>query len=200
MKRAIVVSLVLLFAFAVCSCGSQVQDRGVVTMVVTATLAPTIQETATQEPTATGTPTAVPANTATSTPVPMPTDDDVDSYLVDVINNTEYMAEGLGQISDLFSYPRLNDSEWVNDVAIAIIIIRTAHESLAEMDPPESMSAIHARLIDATSDCSQATYYIVSGIDNMDSDDLGAATTLITSCSDKLSKLTDDLVEAMSKD
>jgi hypothetical protein len=63
------------------------------------------------------------------------------------------------------------------------------------MNVPPEMEGVHAAVLDATGDCYKAMDYLVSGLDNLSTDDLEMAGGLTAQCGEKLSVPT-EMMEA----
>lgn len=107
-------------------------------------------------------------------------------YLLSVAENIEAIGSSLKTLGKLFQNPRLDDQEWIINVAVEITSMRTAHENLTQLVPPSGMAHIHKAILDATGDCAASTDYLTTGIDHRDVEALNKAKELITSCGSKI--------------
>lgn len=162
---------------------------------------------ATMEPTATTEPTDTPMPTSTNTPrptytprptrtprptaTPVPADTGAEAYLDNAALCLEMMSDGMSDIGTLFATPMLTDDDWIVGVAMAVTMINVGYESLEELDVPAEMQETHNLILWSTRDCYDAMPYLVSGLDNLDADDLDMAISLMTSCAEKMGAATD---------
>lgn len=161
----------------------------------------------TPEPTATNTP-APPANTPvptptsvpptptrkpTNTPIPESKDSippDIQIYRQGIIKQIGTLGDAMTAIGELLKNPDVGNDKWRINLALQITFVRVAHEELTKMDVPPEMKEIHEAILDGTSDCNEAMDYIVTGIDNVNIDDIITAQALMVRCGDKMEKPT----------
>ena len=153
----------------------------------------TVKPTDTPLPIDTGTP--GPTYTPRPTRIPRPTatraSEDIDVYRTGVMRCLELMSGGMGNIGTLFAEPRLTDDDWIVSIATAIAMVNAGYEALEGLVVPTGMQDTHGLVLWATKDCYDAMPYLVSGLDNLDADDLDTATLLMTSCTEKMGAATD---------
>jgi hypothetical protein len=156
------------------------------------TFTPPPTDTPTPLPTDTPAPTYTPVPVPTDTPVPVPTDtppavsSEVQQYLLELTGHIIDISNALQAIGELASTPDFFSNEWKIKMAAQVVVIRSAHEALTEMDVPPEMAEIHKAVLDATSDCESSTYFLTTGIDNLDAASLETASGLIQSCGEKM--------------
>ncbi len=123
----------------------------------------------------------------TSTPTISP---ETAQYLVALARQAMIMGTALQTMGDLLQNPRLFDEEWRILVAAKIAAIRLVYEEMTKLNPPQEAAEIHYAVLDAASDCNKAMDYLVTGLDNFDSDALNQAQALILSCGAKFEEAT----------
>jgi len=164
---------------------------------------------ATMEPTATTEPTDTPMPTSTNTPrptytprptrtprptmTPVPTDanTDIDVYTASALANIDLIFDGIEGILILSSSPKVADNEWREEIAEVIAMVLVGYERLEELDVPAGMEHVHDMTLWSFKDCYDAMPYLVSSLDNFDSDDLDTYALLMTSCIEKIHAMPD---------
>lgn len=130
----------------------------------------------------------------TQTP-PIPTQEpepeiplEVQLYGLEVAEKSNTMGEALQDLGQLLQNPKPGNDDWTVGVALQVTLIRSTHEELLEMDVPTEMTEVHAAVLDATADCNTSMDYLVSGIDNLNTNEIEMASTYMVQCSEKLPK------------
>lgn len=138
--------------------------------------------------------TAAPEATAVPTNTPEPTRDlAVATYAQQAGKYTSQIGQGLAQIGKLSQSPQFGDTNWMIDMAAAIVMVQDGHKQLQAIQPPASMQGVHAALLDATGDCNEAMTHLTKGIDAVSESELRTASTLMRSCGNKTSAVTQQL-------
>ncbi len=141
-------------------------------------------------PTSAPTRESVPTASPQPTVAPAPDAGDAQRYFSLVMGPTGDLGQALTNMGNLLQNPRIGNSDWTTDVAENLVAIRTAHTQLTQVTPPAAMRDIHANLIDATSDCNDATYHVATGIDTSNVAEMHTATDLLASCTRKITRTT----------
>lgn len=148
---------------------------------------------ATRAPSATSSPTDEPTPeptnepTATVVPVASGPSPELRAYFLKMSQPMGDLATGLRQLGALMGEPKLADASWKTDMAVQLVLIRTAHEQIKAIDPvPDEAQTLHAGVIDASTDCNAMTYSLADGIDTLNTSKLQDALKLMQSCSTKI--------------
>jgi hypothetical protein len=104
--------------------------------------------------------------------------------VVDMGTHLTSLGEGLSKIGEL-SQNMQNTDAWRLQMAAAIVLIRTEHAALMEMDVPPKIEPLHSAVVNATADCNLAMDKIVSGLDTSSVSDIQAGAVLMRSCGTK---------------
>lgn len=120
---------------------------------------------------------------------------DVQAYGLEISQETKRLGEALADLQSLTLNPRLDDQDWINQVALAVTVVRLSHERITKINPPPEMVNIHSFVLDATRDCDRSMDFLVDGIDNHNTDSMKKATELILSCGEKSNRA----VQAMNE-
>ena len=115
---------------------------------------------------------------------------DAGQYLASMSDKAMMIATAMQNLSDLLQNPKLFDNNWRIMVASQMAVIRIAYQDMTKLQPPPELNEIHSAAVDAAGDCNKAMDYLASGIDNMDTEALGQAQSLIMSCSSKFEHAT----------
>lgn len=116
-------------------------------------------------------------------------------YATEIQEPLTGIGEGLTGFATLFQDPKLDDEAWKTQVSTEMDKIRKGHEDLTKIEPPAAAEPAHEQLINATSDCNQATDKITSGLDTNNVTEISEASTLIISCGTKLQTAQEMLLE-----
>lgn len=159
-------------------------------------------------PTKTPKPTAIPTVTLKPTPVP-PTDmpepipegppPEVVVYMLESIPKIQAIGDSLTSLGTLLMDPNIGDDSWTIAVVANILVIQETHKELMEMEVPPEVVEIHAAVLDTTGDFSKSMDYVITGIDNMNAEDLEKAISLMNSGNEKIQKATKMLEEYMAQ-
>lgn len=120
---------------------------------------------------------------------------EVQRYGLEISEETGRLVEALATLQTLTLNPRLDDQDWINQVALAVAIVRLSHERITKINPPPEMVNIHSFVLDATRDCDRSMDFLVDGIDNHNIESMNKSTELILSCGEKSNRA----VQAMNE-
>jgi hypothetical protein len=196
--------LLIVAALFLVSCGGS--PAAPATTTTTSTAQASVQATAAPSPSPSAEPSSEPSAEPSSSPEsstePSPNtgaaegaDPAVAVYATEIQDPLTNIGEGLTGFGTLFQNPQLTDDAWKAQVVTEMDKIRQGHESLTKIEPPAAAEPTHEQLIDATSDCNEATNKITSGLDNSNVNEIGEAATLIVSCGTKLQTAQEMLLE-----
>ena len=142
-RAPLVAVIVLVVAVFACGGGG---DGGAEPVEATPTLVldPTARPEATDAPD----PTDVPESTATPKAEKAPSGPpaEVQAYALEVAQKSVYLRDGLTAIGGLLIEPKLDDEEWMLQVATQAALIQVTHQELAAMDVPAEMAEFHEAL------------------------------------------------------
>ena len=96
------------------------------------------------------------------------------------LNHQQNMRTALVGIAGLTSNPQLLDENWKNQMAVYLAIIRAGYQEAQTQTPPNSMSHIHTKYVEALSHYDSAAVIISLGIDNLDANSFEQATNEIS--------------------
>jgi hypothetical protein len=111
---------------------------------------------------------------------------DVQLYSLEVGEQAQRLGESLVALSALIANARPANEDWINMTAEHITQIQEVQQTLKVMTPPDGLRQHHQTLLDTSAQCSEATVYLINGIDNRQLADLEASSLLIQSCAEAL--------------
>lgn len=122
---------------------------------------------------------AIPGDSTTS-PTPTPTKPAItaseQAYAASVADQSNTLSEAFYDLSELTSNPQIGNNDWTFSVVIQLLTIQELYDKAMDLDPPNSMAAIHLKYIQAMDDYNDATYLMAEGIDELDASLINAAT------------------------
>lgn len=78
------------------------------------------------------------------------------------------MGESLERAAPLFEHPRYGDQDWVLALATELVVWQLSYTEATRLEPPPSMTDIHAFIVEALRLYSEAADDIATGIDTFD--------------------------------
>jgi len=99
------------------------------------------------------------------------------NYAATMEDHALRVAEALDELSALMANPQIGYDEWTIDVAIQITIIRLLYDEAQEIEPPNSMAAIHYNYMQAMWHYDRSMDLIVEGTDTLNANLISQATS-----------------------
>jgi hypothetical protein len=99
------------------------------------------------------------------------------AYASAVAEQATTLTGVLYKLGDLCQNYQLGDDEWALDVATQLAIIRLVYDEAMAMSPPSSMAEIHYKYTQGLEHYNTMTELLAQGIDELDADLIGQATT-----------------------
>ena len=164
----------------------------------TMTLAPT----ATPLPTVTNVPTLTPIPTDTARPLPTATASKLPAGERDVVEqvyiaamsaNFKNLVDAMIELGRLMQGHELFSPEWRIDIVKQMEIVRISYRDTSELNPPAQLLDFQSGLVQAMRDCDTAMDYLLSSLQDLNTDDLKQSRSLMISCAGKLQPLSDEL-------
>lgn len=127
--------------------------------------------------------------------VPASSDDtalqaEVDAYGGQLGYHFSAMGADLQTFSTLATNANPTDRRWIVQMGVIAGSIQAHHGALEAMTPPAAMEPLHQVMLDGSADCYASMSYLVDGVADLDPDAIDKATTLMSSCGQKLSNAT----------
>jgi hypothetical protein len=120
------------------------------------------------------------------TPTTIDPDRDLFVYGLSMSIVMDSFGEASSSLGTLFRNPQLLSNDWTFSVAAELVRIRQAYENATEITPPLPLQAYHAAVLNAFKKCDDATYLLVSGLDNFDATMMERAGSLLAECGSEI--------------
>jgi basic membrane lipoprotein Med (substrate-binding protein (PBP1-ABC) superfamily) len=123
-----------------------------------------------------------------------------ETYATEVQAQLTKVAGAFGDVATLFDEfgkddTKWDDPVWLGKLKAAADIVKQSHKALKALPAPDSMKDIHAQLISATQDCSDAMDKLNAAVNEKNVDGMNEAVTLGQSCSSKMDTLNQQLTK-----
>ncbi len=114
-------------------------------------------------------------------------------YIGWLSNHNSKMAENLYKLSTLMSSPDMFTDDWVIRTAVVITEIRFLVGEVQEQEYPDNFKDTHSYYLEAANNYGKSMDYLVSGIDNMNPDDLDKASMYMMEGTKNIEKATESI-------
>ena len=120
--------------------------------------------------------TTSPTPTPTKTPTKPAITASEQAYAASVADQSNTLSEAFYDLSELTSNPQIGNNDWTVSVVIQLLTIQELYDKAMDLDPPNSMAAIHLKYIQAMDNYNDATYLFAEGVDELDASLIDEAT------------------------
>jgi len=117
------------------------------------------------------------------------------AYATTIVSQATTVSNAFTELGKLLQNPQIGNEDWTLKMATQLAIIRTAYNKAMEIEPPDSMTHIHYKYVQAMKHYNTATELVAQGIDEMNPDLVNKATTEIQTGTQLINEVTELILE-----